>query len=136
MVFTDVDLYFTLSNSAIKQHYNALPLSFRNFITENEFLNKISICQSKSAKSETFRQKFFTWMNGLKVLRYIHHSRDNHYPNLSVFESGSWAIKELFKADDILNSAEEVLLFFRKHDRENPVKSDQKGQIFPNSVRQ
>ncbi len=128
-VFTNVDQCYKLPFSELIQHYRTFPVSFRDFVSEDEFHHEISTCGSKSASYDTFRQKIFTWMNGLKVLRYVHHCRDNYYPNIPVYNAGSQAVKEFFKYYKSLKSAKELLLFFRNQDRNNPVRSDRKGRI-------
>ena len=45
-------------------------------------------------------------------------------------------LKELFKVWISLNTVKEILQYFRKQDRENPVRSDQRGLIRPISAPQ
>jgi len=133
-VLNNIDGCYTLSSSGIKKRYESSPLTFRDFVSVNEYTDKVSSCQQNSASAETFRQKFFSWMNGLKVLKYIHHCRDNCYPDIPVEEAVQWALNEILEEKVKAGSTEDILEQFRKYDRNNAVRSDRKGRICPVSV--
>lgn len=130
-LLSDVDVFFNNQLSSIEQKYEKLPRSIKEFIPWEEFSDNLIRCKNESAYLNSFRQKFFAWLNGLQILRYIHFCRDRCYPNVTVREAVEWISRKIFKEERTLTTLKEWLLYFRDKDRTNPVRSDQKGLIYP-----
>ncbi len=75
LFFDEADALFGLS-------LKDLPKSFVTFLNESGLLKQFEDLKARSKDSTQFRKNFNHWMDGFKVLKYVHFCRDNFYPNL------------------------------------------------------
>lgn len=89
------------------------------FITDNNFKENIEKIKSQSTNKKHFKDRFFQWFNGFRVLKYVHYFRDEFYPNLPLTEEVSTLfsnIEELTKCS-IETSAKQQLLSLRDYEK-------------------
>lgn len=97
-----------------------LPPSIQHFLESQDFDQTWKQLQANTRSWSVFRQRFFAWWDGFRVLKYIHYTRDHFYPPLSAEEAGFKLLEKLC----ILKSnrpytAKELLTKYRKLDRQN-----------------
>ena len=80
LFFDEADALFGLSQAD-------LPKSFAAFLSENGLLKQFEDLKARSKDKTQFRKNFNHWMDGFKVLKYVHFCRDNFYPNLPLEEA-------------------------------------------------
>lgn len=73
--------------------YENLPLSLKGFFDREEFQSKIKEINKNSSDYEGFKKRFFVWFNAFRILKFVHYSRDEFYPNLPLLES----VQDLYK---------------------------------------
>ena len=52
-----------------------------------DFQKNIKEIKRQSSNLKTFVNRFYRWFDGLKVLQYIHFSRDHFHPNTDIKEA-------------------------------------------------
>ena len=68
---------------------NEIPKTVQEFLDTIDFDENI-INIKKNSKSPThFIEVFFKWFNAFKTLKYMHFARDNHYPDLPIYEGAN-----------------------------------------------
>lgn len=58
-----------------------LPHSIQEYLKTINGTNRFENILKQSPKWETFESRFYSWFDGLKVLKFIHFCRDHYYPN-------------------------------------------------------
>ncbi len=109
--------YFKTTSVDANNILSQSPKSVQTYLEKVQFIKVLQEINHNCARLNTFQQKFFQWFNGLKVLQYIHHSRDHFYPNLNVEEAANWLLKEKFKINVTNSDPREILSLWRKIDR-------------------
>lgn len=108
--FLQMDLYHT-PPSALD-----LPPLVEHFFASQNFSGKWAEIKSHTASPKTFRQRFFRWFDAFMVMKYVHHVRDNGYPNVPVESAATWLINEI-GSEASGSTAKELLTLFREKDR-------------------
>lgn len=66
-----------------------IPKTISAFLNEIDYSESLPKIRDNSTSVEHFVKQFFNWFNAFKVLKYIHFTRDNFYPNQSVFDASN-----------------------------------------------
>lgn len=74
IIFNQIDTFYTSSKIQ-------LPDSVLAFLESQDFSQALHRIQKHSNNLETFRKHFWQWWDGFRVMKFIHFSRDNFYPN-------------------------------------------------------
>lgn len=90
------------------------PESIAAFLSSIDFDENLANIKKNSKSELHFTEVFFKWFNAFKVLKYMHFSRDNFYPDVTVFE-GSNTLLQHFK-ENKQNSNKLLLLAYRQID--------------------
>jgi len=112
--FIDLKSFFDEVESYWESDSFSVPLTVKSFLGDQ--LEK-DINEIKNAVStfEGFKKRFFHWFDAFKILKFVHYSRDNYYPNIDLEEAVKW----LFDAVNIefKNEMIENLTTLREFDR-------------------
>ncbi|PWJ44871.1 glycosyltransferase family A protein [Sediminitomix flava] len=91
--------------------WKSLPQATVAFLETNDFQNVLKRLLRESPTKISFRQKFFWWFDGFRVLKYTHFLRDHQYPQKDVF-CASQTLASWIGTDLNLNHFE-LLYFYR-----------------------
>lgn len=101
----------------LSELYNALPESFKSFADLEEFKYYLEESRDNSNSEETFLKRIFQWLDAFKVLKYVHHCRDQYYSNQDIISMS----KKLLSRSDISfeesANASELLRIYRQLDQ-------------------
>ena len=87
------------------------------FLSENDFDHFYSEMLKHSTDFAGFRKRFFTWMDGFRVLKFVHFARDHFYENVELTGAINWLDSTFLKNDLADFSQLEILDRLRKYDR-------------------
>ncbi|MFT5028651.1 MAG: hypothetical protein ACI9VS_001080 [Candidatus Binatia bacterium] len=93
--------------------------ALRSFLASQEAVAQLAEMRAKTTNEETFNKRFFSWFNAFRVMKFIHHARDDFYGSQSV-ESGARALWGQRGREEALVAApglREVLESYRAIDR-------------------
>lgn len=94
-----------------------LPKTIITFLREENFYKNLTDMISETTKKTSFRKRFFSWLNGLKIIKFVHFARDGFYNRAPLGE----ACKTLLDDKDIGYSREanefDLLKIFRELDK-------------------
>lgn len=113
-IFRDLREVFNRDGHKYSNFEKELPESFYKYLVEFKLLTQLQNLQQRSSGQHQFHKNFIHWMDGFKLLKFVHYCRDHMYPNLNVEE----ACSQLFNIDKP-DRREEVLYELRKMDRES-----------------
>lgn len=94
-----------------------LPASVQTFLEKQQFPEKAGEINRNSGNIASFRKRFYHWMNGFRVLKYIHYAQETYYPPVEITEAARWLWKEYHTTEELPKNAKELLYGFRKTDR-------------------
>ncbi len=115
--FGGVSGYFKLESHDMGSAYESLSPCLKSFVSFEEFESKIAETNQHSTSLKTFEKRFFQWFDAFKVLKFVHHARDEFHPNVKISEAGDWLLEKLkLNAENL--SMLERLEMIRKVDRE------------------
>ena len=119
-LFTIAATIYHHRKSELQPLYHQLENPLKKFIKPEEWDQKMKHIKDHSTSIQTYRYKFFQWMDGLKILKYIHYARDEAYPNVPVLEAYNWIRAHLGLDTGTITSVFEGLEELRSFDRANP----------------
>ncbi|MEN7550669.1 glycosyltransferase family A protein [Rapidithrix thailandica] len=111
-----VERCYQLNASSWQQQLAHLPQSVHSFLQENTFEEALEEMNKHSKTLSGFRKKFFQWLDGFKVLKFVHHARDRYYPNLPVEDAARNLLLKKYPEAMDLNPVE-LLNVYRELDR-------------------
>jgi len=69
--FNTIESLYNANNDAIYAFYESLDISLKEFISDEEFLRKITEINNNSASLAKFKQRFYYWFDAFKVIKYL-----------------------------------------------------------------
>ena len=78
---------FQANAASLKGIYENLPASIQAFFGWEELWSQVNILNKQTAQLESFLKRWFHWLDGLRVLKYVHFARDEFYPEVDVREA-------------------------------------------------
>ncbi len=94
-----------------------IPSFLLSYFGNENWISKILECRQSSTSMKVYRYKIFSWLNGLKIIKYLNYSKRNHIPDVPVGPAASWLLKENYKRDINDTDIKELLFAFRTIDR-------------------
>ena len=85
-------------------------VSFYNSLDGDSKLEEI---RSNTANYQAFKKRFYDWFGAFRCMKYLHHMRDNHYPNVPVKEAARWLLNQDGDDSNDYLDQKELLLKFR-----------------------
>ncbi|ADR20230.1 hypothetical protein MATR_21540 [Marivirga tractuosa] len=89
------------------------------FLKETKLLNELEKINSKSKNKQHFKERFFEWFNGFKMLKLVHYLRDNYFPEKELVNQSSELLKEVDLHKSKEKTALELLEIYRELDSES-----------------
>ena len=114
-IFEELKSFLNQIDTLYYGSINRLPKSIKDFLDAEQFENVLERIRKQSTSKGLFRQHFFHWFDGFKVLKYVHFSRDSYYPQVDVTDTIQW-IFDKNKISDFGNLTN-ALVQLRKHDK-------------------
>lgn len=98
----------------------ALPESIVRFYSENSFDDSLRKIRDQAGSMQNFKQRYYAWWDGFRVLKFIHFCRDHHYQKIPLTEALNWLDDQLmgldFKRDDKRTQLEKLRRFDQQQD--------------------
>lgn len=91
--------------------------SIMEFLRENKFLSELEKIQSQSKNEYHFKERFFEWFNGFKMLKLVHFLRDNYFPEKPLILEANQLLKKIGLTHQTELSALELLEIYRGLDK-------------------
>jgi hypothetical protein len=124
--FVDLKAFFNttrqlihLKTEDLAAYFEKLPASVAQFLKANNFEQKLTEIQGNTTNTASFKNRFFRWFNAFLLMKFVHFSRDEFYPNINVREAAIWCLKEKGMEISEEATAKELLFLFRKLDGGN-----------------
>lgn len=96
------------------------PKSINVYMEQLDFGKNIKEIRRQSSNLNTFINRFYRWFDGLKVLQYVHFSRDNFHPTVDIKEAVlAWNLQTKALSISESSSKKEILLEQRLFDKKN-----------------
>lgn len=111
-IFNEYRLDGDFGNSFVAQ----LSPSIKSFLRDSDFGTRSQDLRQYGKNEVTFSKRFYNWFNAFRVLKFVHHSRDNFYPNGNLMKESCQLLDN--KSSPIPPSTEvELLKKFRELDK-------------------
>ncbi|MCC6724239.1 MAG: hypothetical protein IT258_06975 [Saprospiraceae bacterium] len=94
--------------------YSQLPASLGSFLRLNGFEKKLTEIQLNSDTKLELQQRFWRWFDGFMVMKYLHFSKENYWPDVEVMAAASW-LQDKMELETKIGTAKEMLEILRSH---------------------
>ena len=111
--FEDLKLFFACDFYENSVDTNSFPDSIKQFLLEVDFENKLNEIKNNTTSKQQFKKRFFDWFDGFMLLKYVHFTRDNYYPNNELSLEVSKILNKMGVSGTI-SSEKDQLLFLRE----------------------
>ncbi len=110
--FEDLKVFFTADLYENTIDLNLFSEAIKQFLTENDFQEKLKEIKNNTTSKQQFQKRFFDWFDGFMILKFVHFARDNYYPNNFILEE----VNKLLQVSEHreLNTEKEQLIHLRK----------------------
>ena len=104
-------------NSIEKDHFiENIPVQIMEYLQESGLLDEMNKIKSLSKNHEHFRDRFYEWFNGFKMLKLVHYLRDSHFPEKKLVEQSSELLSKIGLQKDNKSTDLELLHMYREFD--------------------
>ncbi len=118
ILFNAAPAFYSSSAIQVSNMLNRFPESIKTFLTKVDFERKLNEVRTHCSSQRAFTKRFFNWVDGFMVLKFIHHARDNFYPQQPIPD----AAKELLNLSRIAfpetATSKSLLMIYRSLERE------------------
>ena len=90
----------------------ALPEVLVLFLEAQEFTGAMEEIRSNTSSTEAFRKRFWRWFNMFRIMKFLHHAREQGYPDVEVGVAAQG-----FLSLEMQHSNRDLLEIFRKRQR-------------------
>lgn len=101
----------------------------RLFFTEQELVQRLDEIRRNTTSESSFQRRLSQWLDPFVAMKWVHFSRDNGHPNVSVSEAATWLLNTLepsfvppTHSATSSRSTTSLLQAYRDWDRENPLR--------------
>jgi len=81
LLFDQLPTFWDKNRRELGQLMKTLPPAVRDFLTENDFLERVLDAQKHTASQAAFLKRFYSWFDAFLMMKYVHFARDNYYPD-------------------------------------------------------
>lgn len=114
---SSINVITTIENQlSYLQWLSTHPETVKAFLLQENFEEKLVEIQQNTSSLPAFQKRFYAWLDGFKVLKFVHFARDHFYPQVPIEEASCQLLQRLLNEDASTN-AEELLLRYRKLDK-------------------
>jgi len=86
LLFDQLPMFWDKNRGEIRQAVTTLPLAVQDFLSENQFLERVLDAQKHTASKLAFLKRFYSWFDAFLMMKYVHFARDNYYPDWPVID--------------------------------------------------
>lgn len=119
MLFSFQDNFWKMQIAEIDIWTLTLPEELLEFLLNEQFMERIRQMKNNASSRATFQKRFFSWMDGFRVLKLIHWLRDRKYGELPVEQAAC----KLLEMKGIQPEADAVMLLHQFRLMDNPCKA-------------
>ena len=112
-----IHLYECRSTNDYKGLIEHLPVSITDYLMHINFEKPLFKLIKETNSIAMFEKRFFHLWNGFTILKYLHYTRDNHYPNIDLKKACHSLHHYMGKNNNTANSYNVLLNEFRTMDR-------------------
>jgi len=87
------------------------------FLIQNQFKSVIENVLMNTSSLVKAKEKFNSWFDGFRIMKFAHYARDNFYPNVSVNVAAQWCLSNFYGQGIKQSSTKTLLKTIRNHDR-------------------
>jgi len=113
--FAMVPYLFKAGADDIEKSCAWLAVPLRDYLLQNDYLERLAQANANSASQETFAKRFFGWFDGLTTIKYLNNSCRNFYAKQHPEKAAGRLLQKLGYECDV--QARDLLQVFRKMER-------------------
>ncbi|MGD0341310.1 MAG: hypothetical protein ABSA76_06355, partial [Bacteroidales bacterium] len=115
-LFKSTEELFLSGKNEIAAFRNSLPPGLKTFLSKDEFLEAVTEIQENTSGAGSFRKRFFTWFNMLRIIKYLNHVSSGLYDKRIVAEQAVRLLEITGKRTDYA-TPQELLECYRSMER-------------------
>lgn len=96
--------------------HGQFPKTIQAFFTQEEFLKTAQEINRQTTQLSTFLKRWFHWLDGFKILKFVHFVRDHFYPEVAI-QTASHQLLQLTQQHAESATTDDLLQIYRAIDR-------------------
>jgi hypothetical protein len=111
-LFSRLENIYIFNHEELIRFYKSLPPGIKSFLTEKEWLDKMTEIKNNTSGKASFKKRFFDWFNMFRIVKYLNHVHLNVFEKKPIDVSSSELLEEIginFNSKESLD----LLLIFR-----------------------
>lgn len=109
---SQIDTCYNNTEEQLESNYESLEPEIKSFISKVEYIQLFIQINNNTATIDKFMKRFYQWFDGFRVLKLVHHIRDEFYENITIVEACKWILNK-YGIDAINWSVKEMLIKIR-----------------------
>lgn len=82
--FEELQTLFVAVESLFQGDKSALSARIIDFFESHSYWDRVELIKANCSSSEQFIKQFYIWFDGFLCMKFMHHCRDHHYPNIPI----------------------------------------------------
>jgi len=119
VLFGHIDDFYKVDEADYPTLVATLPDSVGTYLQHISFSTNLNRLNKQSNNPATFKNNWYRFFDGFRVLKYLHYARDNFYSDSPVLEEAKTLAKLAWNHPTRGVTTKEWLLFYRQKDQEN-----------------
>jgi len=87
------------------------------FLIQNQFVSVIENVLISTSSLSKAKEKFNSWFDGFRIMKFANFAKDNFYPNVSVNVAAQWCLSNFYNQEMKPSGTKSWLKTIRKYDR-------------------
>ena len=104
-------LYNTSHNTWVKE-FSGLNECLKLFITEQEWINKLTELNGNTSNLDAFGKRFYNWFNMFKIVKYLNFSHINYFEKKEIVQEAKGFLR-VINNTELTDDPKELLLIYR-----------------------
>lgn len=97
--------------------HEKFPETIQAFFTQEEFLKTAQEVNRQTTQLPTFLKRWFHWLDGFKILKFVHFVRDHFYPEVAIKVASHRLLQLTQQKQDELATTDDLLQAYKAIDR-------------------
>jgi hypothetical protein len=118
--FSKLPVLFHMNENEIDPFRKSSGKVLSEWLLQHDFQENLLMIQRNSSGLNTFLRRFYRWFNGLMILRYLNYSHNGYFHKIPISLAAAVMLEKM-KQPPAGSSVYDLLMSYRKFERENPV---------------
>ncbi len=118
-IASNVDAMYLATHSSLNTMWKRFSPGFQEYIPKDTFYEKILDFNQNTRTINSYKKRFFQWIDGSFAFKFANYASDNLYPKVDILEAAPWLLKKMYGLEPASNDIRTLLMQYRLLDKQS-----------------